>query len=127
MATIDPIRKFAKQVMTVEGVLREYGITADCGRILFVLTMANHLLGATQKEVVDATALPKDVVSKSVRKLVNAGLLTQERESTKKRLLTTRSSRELLSLVRASLSPPSSAIPESKKKAEYSNPFADLL
>jgi DNA-binding MarR family transcriptional regulator len=95
--------------MKVEGVLGESGITGNAGRVVFVLTMAKNVLGVSQKEVVEATALSKDVVSKLVGSLVQVGLLTQEREGTNsriKRLATTDSGRALLSRVTAALQPP---------------------
>lgn len=105
MATIDITRKFAEQAIQVERVLQESGIPGNAGRVVFVLTMANTALGVSQKAVVDATALRKDVVSKLVGSLVQAELLTQERDSRMKRLSTSQSGRQLLSRVTASLRP----------------------
>ena len=112
MATVDISRKFAEHAIKVDRVLGESGIKGNAGRVIFVLTMAKSVLGVSQKEVVAATVLPKDVVSKLVGSLVQAGLLTQEREgrnSRIKRLATTDSGRALLSRVKAELQPPRSA------------------
>jgi DNA-binding MarR family transcriptional regulator len=118
MATIDPMMKFAEQVMKLEGVLQESKITGDPGRVLFVLTRANNALGVTQKEVVESTSLRKDTVSKLVDSLVQDGLLTQERESRMKRLKTSDSGRKLLSRVKASLRSPRPVDQAGKKKTE---------
>jgi DNA-binding MarR family transcriptional regulator len=118
MATIDPMMKFAEQVMKLEGVLQESKITGDPGRVLFVLTRANNALGVTQKEVVESTSLRKDTVSKLVDSLVQDGLLTQERESRMKRLKTSDSGRKLLSRVKASLRSPRPVDQAGKKKVE---------
>lgn len=117
MATNDKARAFAEHAIKVERVLSESGITGNAGRVVFLLTMAKKDWGVSQKDVVDATALPKDVVSKLVRSLVQAGLLTQEREganSRTKRLITTDAGRSVLSQVTAALQPPRPA----KQEAE---------
>lgn len=95
--------------MKVEQVLGGSGITGNAGRVVFILAMAQKDWGVLQKDVVKATALPKDVVSKLVGSLVQAGLLTQEREGANsriKRLATTDSGRGLLLRVKAALQPP---------------------
>src|ERR1035438_8063455 len=108
MATIDIVRKFAEHAMKVEHVLAESGITGSVGRVVFVLTMAQKDWGISQKDVVEATALPKDVVSKLVGSLVGARMLTQERDGANsriKRLHVTDLGRALLSRVKDSLQP----------------------
>jgi len=122
--TIAPIRHFAEQVMIVEGILQESGITTNFGRHLYVLATATHFMGVTQQEIVQATGLPKYAISKIVGSLVDAGLMTQERESRKKRLFTTDSGSKLMSRVRASMKP--HLLPDGKEKVHI-NPFADLL
>jgi DNA-binding MarR family transcriptional regulator len=121
MATIDPMRKFAEQVMKVEGVLQQSGITANPGRVVFVLTMAKTVLGVSQKEVIEATDLKKDVVSKLVASLVEARVLTRKRESKTNTLSTTDSGRKLLSQVKASFRRPRRVGPDGKKKVEWFN------
>ena len=74
MATNDPIKKFAEQALQVERVLGEHGLSGNAARVLYILDAARRLEGVTQKQVVDGTYLPKDVVSKLVRSLVGAGL-----------------------------------------------------
>jgi DNA-binding MarR family transcriptional regulator len=109
MATIDIARKFAEHAMKAEHVLGESGITGNVGRVMFVLAMAQKDWGVSQKDVVDAMGLPKDVVSKLVGFLVQAGLLVQERDSANsriKRLATTYSGSALLSRVQSALQPP---------------------
>jgi DNA-binding MarR family transcriptional regulator len=118
MATNDRMREFAERVMKVERVLQESGITANPGRVVFVLTMSNTVLGVSQKEVIEATDLKKDVVSKLVASLVDAELLTQERDARMKRLTTTNSGRKLLSRVKASLSAPRPAKTDGKPHFE---------
>lgn len=95
--------------MKVESVLTAGGITGNVGRVVFVLTMAQKDCGVSQKDVVNATALPKGVVSKLVGSLVQAGLLTRERDGENprvKQLATTNSGRSLLLRVMAALQPP---------------------
>jgi DNA-binding MarR family transcriptional regulator len=122
MATIDPMTKFAEQAMGVERVLQQARITANPGRVIFVLTVANTKSGVSQKEVVEATALRKDVVSKFIRSLVQAGVLTRKRESKMNRLSTSDSGRKLLLRVRASLSPRSAGT-VGKKRPKQSSMF----
>ena len=119
MATIDPMVKFAAQVMKVEGVLQQSKITATPGRVIFVLTMANTKSGVSQKAVVEATALRKDIISKLVDSLVETGVLNRKRESKTNRLSTTDSGRKLLSRVKASLRPPRPGGPKGKEPEYY--------
>ena len=103
MATNSGLRKFAERVIHVEHVLNEEGVAGSAGRVVYLLTIADKLLGVPQKEVVAKTALPKDVVSKLVSSLVGARLLTQVSESSSSRtktLVTTDSGRALLSRIR---------------------------
>lgn len=103
------VRKFAEQAVKVEQAARQSGIPRNAGRVVFVLSMADRRWGISQKEVVERTALPKDVVSKLVDSLVKAGLLTERRDSSNprvKKLLATRSGRNLLSRVQDALQPP---------------------
>jgi len=121
MATKDPIRKFAEQVLLVERVLDKLSVNGNAGRVAFILEAASRAGGVTQKHVVEGAALPKDVVSKLVGSLVKAGLLTQEREgknSRFKRLGTTALGKQLLSQVRAALQPPGPARQEPARKPE---------
>ena len=107
--------------MRVERVLDEFKIAGNLGRVVFVLTMAKSVLGIPQKDVVAAMAVPKDVVSKLVGPLVQAGLLTQEREGTNsriKRLAATDAGRVLLSRVNAALQPPCPTKQEPEQKHE---------
>lgn len=109
MATVDIARKFAEHAIKVERILGESGATGNAGRVVIILTMAQKDWGVSQKDVVEATALPKDVVSKLVGSLVDVGLLTQEREGTNsriKRLNLTDSGRSLLLRVKDALQPP---------------------
>lgn len=109
MATLDKVKRFAEQAMQVDRVLSEAGITGNAGRILVVLTMARTFWGVSQKEVVDRTQLKKDVVSKVVASLADAGLLTQKRDSANprmKRLVATDAGDDLLTRIRASLQQP---------------------
>jgi DNA-binding MarR family transcriptional regulator len=126
MATIDIARAFADHAIKVERVLGQSGITGNAGRVVFVLTMAKKDWGVSQKEVVDSTALPKDVVSKLVGSLVQAGLLTQERDgadSRINRLITTDSGRSVLSRVMAALQPPRPAKQEAEETYRQSSIF----
>jgi DNA-binding MarR family transcriptional regulator len=124
MATIDIARKFAEQAIKVDREIQQAGITGNAGRVVLVLTMARTAIGVSQKNVVIGSGLPKDVVSKLVGSLVQAGLLTQVREATDsrmKRLLTSDPGRELLSRVRGALQPLPSANP--KSKPQFGNLF----
>jgi DNA-binding MarR family transcriptional regulator len=107
MATIDrATRKFAQDAIEVERVLRESRIRGNAARVVFLLNMAQKGSGVTQKDVVNAMALPKDVVSKLVGSLVQAGLLKQKRtgvDSRIKLLTTAGPGRALLSRVKAAL------------------------
>jgi DNA-binding MarR family transcriptional regulator len=99
VATNDIARKFAEHALKVEHVLGESGVTGNAGRVVFILAMAQKDWGVSQK----------DVVSKLVGSLVQAGLLTQEREGSNsriKRLQMTDSGRALLSRVKEALQPP---------------------
>ena len=80
MVTKGLTRKFAEQALQAERVLDEQGVNGNAGRVIFILDAANKSGGATQKEIVNKMALPKDVVSKLVGLLAKEGLLTQERE-----------------------------------------------
>lgn len=116
---MDIVKKFADQAIRVERVLQRAKITASAGRVIFVLTRANRGNGVTQKEIVDGAGLAKDVVSKLVSSLVQAGLLTQEKVSRTKMLSTTDTGRKLLTKVKASLQPPRPARPDRKPEPEY--------
>jgi DNA-binding MarR family transcriptional regulator len=120
MATIDPMVKFAEQMMKVEAALQQSGITDNPGRVVFVLTVANTPLGVSHTELVNATGHRKDVVSKLVGALEDDGLVTQERHSRTKRVTTTDSGRKLLSRVKASLRSRRQNAPEGKEKEELS-------
>ena len=102
MATKDQVRKFAAQAIIVDRVLFAQCVNGNAGRVIFILDAANRLGGVTQKQILEATNLPKDVVSKLVESLVSARLLTRERATENariKRLLTTEGGRKLLSQV----------------------------
>ena len=129
MATVDAVKKFVEHAVRVERVLRESRITGNAGRVLFVLTLAEKGLGIPQMDAVAAMALPKDVVSKLVRSLVEAGLLTQERmggNSRIKQVAITESGRALLFRVKAALNParPAKKEPEEGYSQQY---FTDPL
>jgi DNA-binding MarR family transcriptional regulator len=112
MATFEKVKRFAEQSIQVDRVLSEAGLAGNAGRILLVLTMARTIWGVTQKEVVDRTQLKKDVVSKVVGSLADAGLLTQKRDSANPRmksLVATDAGRDLLMRIRASLQQPRAA------------------
>ena len=120
MATKDQARKFAAQAILVDNVLDAQGVEGNAGRVIFILDAANRF-GITQKRVVEAIALPKDVVSKLVGSLVSAGLLRQERateDARIKRLHTTASGRKLLSQVTAALQPPRVEKGEPERRVE---------
>jgi len=109
MATKNQASRFAAQAILVDSVLDGQGLTGNAGRVVFILGAANKTGGGTQKQILEATNLPKDVVSKLVKSLVSAGLLTQKRameNSRIKRLHTTESGRKLLSRVTSALQPP---------------------
>jgi DNA-binding MarR family transcriptional regulator len=94
----------------------------DTTLVVFVLTMAQKDREPTQKDVVKATAQTKDVVSKLVGSLVQAGLLTQERQrvnSRFKRLYLTNAGRALLSRIRETLQPPRLPKPSPEKKVVH--------
>ncbi len=108
MATVDTARKFSEHAIKVERVFAKTGIAGNAALVLYVLAMAKMKSGVPQKEVVEGTALPKDVVSKVVRSLVRAKMLTQKREvadSRIKRLWVTDSGRALLSRFIEALQP----------------------
>lgn len=95
--------------MIVDGVLVAQGVNGNAGRVIFILDAANRPGGRTQKQILEATNLPKDVVSKLVGSLASAGMLTSEREAENsriKRLLITEGGRKLLSQVTTALEPP---------------------
>jgi len=109
MATVKGLRKFAEQAIKVERVLNKDHVAGSTGRVVYLLTMADRYAGVSQKEAVAKMALPKDAVSKLVGSLVDAGLLTQARESSNpriKRLATTDSGRDLLRRLKTALQPP---------------------
>jgi DNA-binding MarR family transcriptional regulator len=109
MATANGLRKFAEQAIRVERVLNEDHVAGSTGRVVYLLTVADMYAGVSQKDVVAETALSKDVVSKLVGSLVDAGLLTQVRESSNpriKRLATTNSGRDLVRRLKTVLQPP---------------------
>ena len=115
MATANSLRKFAEQAIRVERVLSEQHVPGSVGRVAYLLTMADRYAGFSQKEAVAEMALPKDVVSKLVGSLVEAGLLTQVRESSNsriKRLATTQSGTDLLHRLKTVLQPPRSPAAE---------------
>ncbi len=121
MATIDVARKFAEDAIKVESVLGKSRIMGNAGRVVLLLTMAKDL-GVLQKDVVGAMALPKDVVSKLVGTLVEAGLFTKKRDgenSRMMRLARTDSGTELLSQVNAVLQPPRREAPKIKPKPKH--------
>ncbi len=126
MATIDIARAFAEHAIKVERVLSGSGITGNAGGVVFVLTMAKEVRGVSHKEVVDATALPKDVVSNFFGSMVRAGLMTHEWDGVDSwinRLITTDSGRSVLSRVRAELKPPRSAKQEAEETYRQSSIF----
>ncbi len=106
METIDIVRKFAEDAIKVERVLAKARIAGKAGRVVFLLDMAQRDSGVLQKDVVAAMALRKDVVSKLVGPLVQAGLLTQKRMGANARikiLVTAEPGKALLSRVKAAL------------------------
>ncbi len=106
METIDIVRKFAEDAIKVERVLAKARIAGKAGRVVFLLDMALRDPGVLQKDVAAAMALRKDVVSKLVGALVQAGLLTQKRlgvDSRIKILVTAEPGKALLSRVKAAL------------------------
>jgi DNA-binding MarR family transcriptional regulator len=124
MAT-DVARAFGEQAVKVERIMQKAGVAGHVGRVVFLLAMADSDLGISQKQLIEATALPKDVVSKLVANLVEIKLLTQERDSTNsrvKRISTTDSGRKLLSRARAVLQPasPGRKKPESVRRTGLS-------
>lgn len=108
MATIDA-KRFAEQVIKVDRVVHKSGVTGNVGRVVLVLAMANKAGGVSQKEVVDASSLPKDMICKLIGSLVDDGMIEHSREgahSRTKRLTITDQGRKLLSEVNASLQTP---------------------
>ena len=108
MATKDSTRKFAEQALHVERVLDSRKVSGSAGRAIFILAAANGTGGVTQKQLVEKTSLPKDVISKLVGSLVRAGLLDQTREtenSRVKRLTTTSIGKQVISEINAALRP----------------------
>ena len=98
------------QALIVDNVLVAQGVRGNAGRVIFILDAASKPGGGTQKQILEATKLPKDVVSKLVESLVSARLLTRQRATEnariKRLLLTTDGGRKLLSQVTAALLPP---------------------
>lgn len=129
MPTVEIIKKFADQAMKVERVLRDAEIPGDAGRVVLILNLVNRDWGARQGEIVKALALPKDIVSKLIRSLVNADLLTQEREVANpraKRLRATDTGRKLLYKVKLALQPPRP--PKQESAGGYIQPtFFDIF
>ncbi len=106
METTDIVRKFAEDAIKVERVLGKSRIAGKAGRVVFLLDMAQRDSGVLQKDVVSAMALRKDVVSKLVGPLVQAGLLTQKRMGVNARikiLVTAEPGKALLARVKAAL------------------------
>ena len=106
METIDIVRKFGEDALKVERVLRKSRIAGNPGRVVFLLDMAQRDSGVFQKDVVGAMDLPKEVVSKLVKSLVQAGLLTQKRMGINARikiLVTEKPGKALLARVKAAL------------------------
>ncbi len=106
METNDIVRKFAEDAIKVERVLGKSRIAGKAGRVVFLLDMALRDPGVLQKDVVAAMALRKDVVSKLVGPLVQAGLLTQKRLEANARikiLVTEKPGKALLAQVKAAL------------------------
>lgn len=105
----DRARRFASRAMIVDSVLGGQGVAGNSGRVIFVLDAANKPGGRTQKQILEAANLPKDVVSKLIGSLASAGLLMSQRapeDARIKRVLITESGRKLLSQVTAALQPP---------------------
>jgi DNA-binding MarR family transcriptional regulator len=122
MAAGTRLRKFAEQAIQVERVLNQQRITGSPGKVVYLLTLADRIAGVAQMDAVDETGLSKDVVSKSVSALVDAGLLTQVRESSNprsKRLETTDSGKDLLRRIESVLSPP----PKETEVGDKPGPF----
>jgi hypothetical protein len=69
MAT-NQARKFAAQSILVDNVLDAHTVAGNAGRVVFILDAANKTGGETQKQILEATNLPKDVVSKLVKSLL---------------------------------------------------------
>ncbi|MGA9586513.1 MAG: MarR family transcriptional regulator [Terracidiphilus sp.] len=93
----------------MDSVLGGQGVAGNSGRVIFVLDAANKPGGRTQKQILEAANLPKDVVSKLIGSLASAGLLMSQRapeDARIKRVLITESGRKLLSQVTAALQPP---------------------
>lgn len=106
MATVDLSERFAEQAVRVERVLRGSGVTGNAGRIILLLTLASARHGVSQKEVLLETGRAKDVVSKLIRSMVRAGLITQQRDLSNrrmKRLITSDAGRDVLRRVKAAL------------------------
>jgi DNA-binding MarR family transcriptional regulator len=129
MATVDYAKKFAEQAGTVQQVLRGHGVIGDAGRIVMVLVLASRDWGVSQRDAVTVLKLPKDVVSKLVGSLVQAGLLTKEREGSNsriKRLQLTDSGRALLFRVREALQSPRPTKQEPEKTYRALSFFDDF-
>jgi DNA-binding MarR family transcriptional regulator len=106
MATVDVIRKFAKQAIPVEHILQEYGIAAKAGRVVLALYLANRPFGIPQIWLVRQMALPKHAISKLLKSLVKAGLVTHFRDDgdpRNKTVIITQSGRDALCHVEDSL------------------------
>jgi DNA-binding MarR family transcriptional regulator len=118
MATKDPAKKFAEQALHIERVLESRNVGGNAGRVVFILAAANNSMGVTQKQLVEETALPKDVVSKLVGSLVRGGLLDQVREDGNariKRLTTNDAGKQVIAQIKAALLPPLSKPAEPEK------------
>jgi DNA-binding MarR family transcriptional regulator len=105
----------------VGNVLDAQGVNGNAGRVIFILDAASNPGGGTQKQILEATNLPKDVVSKLVGSLVLGRLLRQERateDARIKRLLISEGGRKLLSLVTAALQPPRPEKREPERRVE---------
>lgn len=110
MATVDPVRRFAEQALKVEQAARRGGLqrNTNVAHALFVLVMASRFSGVSQAEVIEASGLTKDIISKVIGPLVRKGLLFQDRDGAngrKKRLGTTAKGAELIAFVKGSLQP----------------------
>jgi DNA-binding MarR family transcriptional regulator len=119
MATVDVIRKFARQAIPIEHILGEYRVSAKAGRVVLALALTNKQFGVPQGWLVEQLALPKYAVSKLVKSLVKAGLFSQSRdggEPRSKTLMLTEAGKEVLRRVQDSLRPSLPRRPERTPK-----------